>query len=159
MIRTASPTLFWKCAKCGRLVHVAPVQTEAGRMLLCIACTADFLRLRQIEPPSREPYRRPPPPVTARDPSGAGRCASCGVPVEGREDKRYCSDACRQKAYRSRLELEARHTPQTTEQMRAVARRLRAAGRSDYEIAAELPITVAQVRRFTAPDAEAEQSE
>lgn len=29
-------------------------------------------------------------------------CHECGVDLEGRSDSRYCSSACRQKAYRDR---------------------------------------------------------
>jgi len=33
------------------------------------------------------------------------RCANCGHPVRGRTDARFCSNACRQQAYRRRAEL------------------------------------------------------
>jgi hypothetical protein len=108
VIPTASPgTLFWKCSECRNLRAVTPVQSVTGRVLLCAACRSEFEK-RQAEPPSRKPVYRRPPPVIARDRLGAGRCVGCGVPIEGREDKQHCSSACRQRAYRKRLEREAK---------------------------------------------------
>lgn len=72
------------CAKCAQLV-IRAADPLLKRITCSVACSASLSRSRN----GREETARP--------------CATCGTPITtGRADSKYCSNACRQKAHRSR---------------------------------------------------------
>lgn len=79
--------VIWPCQVCGRVLHMDHRRSQHGRWIpwwheCGEACTRRRRRPRL---------------------DGPSRCTVCGTPVTlGRGDARYCSPACRQKAYRQR---------------------------------------------------------
>jgi len=83
-----------KCANCGRTVHQTELRLRAKRTFCCDACQtkhgAVFYaeRARKLRADQRGPSRE---------------CSECGDHFEPhRADAQFCSNGCRQKAYRKR---------------------------------------------------------
>lgn len=71
------------CVTCGWSVILK--EDSRRRVPTCsTACRAKHYNQAAVRPPKRQ------------------ECAGCGDPFEGRADARYCSSACRQRAYRLR---------------------------------------------------------
>lgn len=76
------------CAHCGLPVHLTP---DARRK---VPTCSDLCRSRHLGR-ARTPV----------EPAVTPTCEGCGDDMTGRADRRYCSSACRQRAYRRRTRL------------------------------------------------------
>ena len=83
----------WECAQCQRPLYLPRDRTWRRHPFCSGGCAREFYAAAQR---NKRAERRP---------SGQRRnCATCGAPVTtGRADSRFCSSACRQKAYRKRV--------------------------------------------------------